>query len=344
MLDGLTLDQMRAFIAIADAGSFRAAAGRLARAQSALSHAIGNLESQLGVRLFDRAGHRPQLTPEGRALLADMRAILQKVDCMRARARGLGEGIELSLSVAIDPLFPTPTAAAALADVNADFPDVSVHTLTAPLGEALAALRDKRAVLAITSSRIGDPHFELEAIGSISMIAVTSASHALAGHGSAAPLVAASMVDHLQIVVSDPSPLTQGRDFGVLSPGTWRVSDIATKHALILAGVGWGNLPAWLVQEDLEAGRLVRLELAQLGPGGETLLPVFLARRGDRPFGPCARRLRDALYERMGVHARPAGPDASLTATPFAVEALVGTTLARKAAAGSESVTMTPST
>ena len=42
--------------------------------------------------------------------------------------------------------------------------------------------------------------------------------------------------NHVQIVVPDPSPLTEGRNFGVLSPGTWRVSGNATKRALILAG------------------------------------------------------------------------------------------------------------
>ncbi len=58
MLDALTLDQMRIFVTVAEAGSFRAAATRLARAQSAISHAIANLEVQLGLSLFDRSGHR----------------------------------------------------------------------------------------------------------------------------------------------------------------------------------------------------------------------------------------------------------------------------------------------
>src|SRR5688572_21843779 len=103
MLDGLTLDQMRTFVAVADAGSFRAAAARLARVQSAVSHAIAGLESQLGVALFDRSGHRPVLTEAGRTLLPDVRAALLKVDGLRARARGLGEGVELQLAIAVDP-------------------------------------------------------------------------------------------------------------------------------------------------------------------------------------------------------------------------------------------------
>jgi Bacterial regulatory helix-turn-helix protein, lysR family len=51
MLDGLTLDQIRTFVAIAEAGSFRAGASRVSRVQSAVSHAIGNLEVELGIKL-----------------------------------------------------------------------------------------------------------------------------------------------------------------------------------------------------------------------------------------------------------------------------------------------------
>ena|ERR1700760_2213081 len=82
MLDALTLDQLRTFVAVAEAGSFRAGAKRLSRVQSAVSHAIGNLEAELGVTLFDRSSHRPTLTSDGRAMLADGRAILLKVDLL----------------------------------------------------------------------------------------------------------------------------------------------------------------------------------------------------------------------------------------------------------------------
>lgn len=106
MIDALTLDQMRSFVAVVDSGSFRAAAARLSRVQSGVSVAIANLETQLGVLLFDRSGHRPVLTAEGQALLANARDILLRVDAMRARARGMGEGVELELAISVDTLFP----------------------------------------------------------------------------------------------------------------------------------------------------------------------------------------------------------------------------------------------
>ena len=301
MLDALTLDQMRIFVTVAEAGSFRAAATRLARVQSAVSHAIGNLETQLGVTLFDRSGHRPTLTVEGRALLEDARAVLLKVDAMRARARGLGEGVELGLSIVVDTLFPLATVGAALKDLHEAYPSVSVRMRVAPLGAPLAALRERRCTLGITVGQdFRDPHIELEALSSLSFVAVAASTHPLAAHTeSKAPLGAVELADHLQIVLEDPTPLSEGRDFGVLSPGTWRVSGQDTKHALILAGVGWGRLPLWAVERDLAEGRLVRIAAAALGRQGETIVEAYLAHRTDEPLGPAARAFREALLRHV---------------------------------------------
>src|SRR5271165_1766880 len=65
MLDGVSLDQLRAFIAAVDEGSFSAGARRLRRAQSAVSELVSNLEAQIGVVLFDRSQRYPKLTAAG---------------------------------------------------------------------------------------------------------------------------------------------------------------------------------------------------------------------------------------------------------------------------------------
>ena len=55
MLDAVTLDQLRIFIAAAEQGSFSAAGRKLRRAQSVVGQTLANLEGQLGVTLFDRS-------------------------------------------------------------------------------------------------------------------------------------------------------------------------------------------------------------------------------------------------------------------------------------------------
>ncbi len=303
MLDALTLDQLRTFVAVAETGSFRATARHLSRVQSAVSQAVANLEAALGVCLFDRSGYRPGLTPAGEALLADARAILLKVDFLRARARGLCEGVELELSLAVDTLFPLGTVGAALADLRAAYPSVGVRLSVVALGGPLAALRGRRCTLGImVGEDFRDPRVELEGLAPVPIVTVAAAGHPLAALGGRAG--AAELAEHLQIVLEDPTPLSAGRDFDVLSPGTWRVTSQEAKRALILAGLGWGRLPLWTVDRELAAGRLVRLPAAGLGEDGESTARAYLAHRTDEPLGPAARALREALLRRV---ARVAG-------------------------------------
>jgi DNA-binding transcriptional LysR family regulator len=217
MLDGLTLDQMRVFVTVAETGTFRAAAARLSRVQSAVSHAIGNLETQLEVELFDRSGHRPQLTPSGLVLLADIRGLLLKVDAVRARARGLGEGVELEIVVALDPQFPHPMVGQALSALCPGYPTVAFRILSRPLGTSIDALMDGECDLAISGIDLVHPAIELEFLMTVRRAAVVSASHPLATV-RAEKLDTGTLADHIQIVVEDFSERTNDRDFGVLSP------------------------------------------------------------------------------------------------------------------------------
>jgi len=303
MLDGLTLDQVRTFVTVAESGSFRSGAARLSRVQSAVSHAVANLEAELGVALFDRSGHRPVLTPEGQALLANARDILLRVDAMRARARGLGEGIELELSLTVDTLFPITSVGAALTRMRASYPSVSIRMAVEPLGGPITALIERRSTLAIlVGEDFRNPRIALEAISPVEQVAVVSAKHPLAMKGEADAITLPDLADHLQIVLSDPTPLSEGRDFGVLSPQTCRVSSQDAKHAMILTGLGWGRLPLWLVDHDLSEGRLVRLNTRALGRHSQVISEAYLAYRLDEPLGPAAQAfcssLADALRRR----------------------------------------------
>lgn len=292
MLDALTLDQLRIFVSVADKGSFRAAAKSLGRAQSGLSSAIANLEAELGIALFDRSEHRPQLTEAGTTLLAEARTLLIQADAFRARATSFGQGVEAELNLALDPLLPLPLVARVIARFQARFPSVRLEIKTAPLTSALAMVINGACDVGLTAADEPDAHVVSEAIGDIAgMIPVCGADHALASPPPKARWTTVDLSDHVQIVVADPSERSQGRNFGVLSQQTCCVGDLATKHALILAGAGWGNLPFWMIEADLAAGRLARVALAVCRPSAPERLPVFIIRRVDRPFGPAASGL-----------------------------------------------------
>ncbi|WP_339526069.1 LysR family transcriptional regulator [Pseudomonas sp. EA_35y_Pfl2_R111] len=298
MLDALTLDQLRTFVTIADSGSFRAAASKLYRVQSGVSVAIGNLEAQLGVLLFDRSGHRPVLTAEGKLLLSNARDILLRVDALRAKARGLGDGVELELPIAVDTLFPIHLVGMAIVQMRTIYPSVTVRIVVEPLGGPLLALKEKRCALSImVGEDFRDPRITFEALSAVAQVAVVAAHHPLANQDVSHAIGVLQLADHLQIVLADPTRVSEGRDFGVISPQTCRVNTQDAKHALILAGVGWGRLPHWLVSRDLAEGRLVRLRTNSLGREGEVVSEAYLAHRLDEPMGPAARKFAEALVQ-----------------------------------------------
>src|SRR5277367_5178357 len=152
MLDGVSLDQLRTFIAAAEEGNFSAAGRRLRRAQSVVSQTLANLEGQIGVRLFDRGGRVPRLTDQGHALLARARAVASEVDLFKARAKGLANGLETELSLVADAMFPLGVLASAVAAFQARFPTIPLR-LYVEMWEAVAGpVLDRRCAIGLMGS------------------------------------------------------------------------------------------------------------------------------------------------------------------------------------------------
>src|SRR4030095_8513664 len=106
MLDAITLDQLRTFIAAVDEGSFSAAGRKLRRAQSVVSQTLANLEAQLGLKLFDPSARYRRLTDEWRSRRPAARALADDIDGFKARAHSMRQGLEPELSVAMDVMYP----------------------------------------------------------------------------------------------------------------------------------------------------------------------------------------------------------------------------------------------
>ena len=289
-----TLEQLRIFLAVVEAQSFAGAARRLNRAISVISYGITNLETQLGVSLFDREGSRkPVLTAAGRAVLIEAQRIAEGVDGLRATVKGLLGGLEASVDLAVDVMVPTTRLGAILRDFAATFPTVTLRLHVETLGAITALVVDGTAVLGISGPLIeGVMGIEVRAAGSVPMVPVAAPTHPL-GQLSAIP--PGAVRDHVQLVLSDRSRYTEGQDFAVVSTRTWRLADLGAKHALLREGIGWGNMPLPLVAADLAAGTLVRLALPD-HPGGRYRFSGIWRR--DAPPGPAAAWLLDAFVAR----------------------------------------------
>ena len=100
----------------------------------------------------------------------------------------------------------------------------------------------------------------------------------------------------MQLVLTDRSALTADRDYGVLSPSTWRLADLSTKQAFIDDGVGWGSMPLHMVEADIAAGVLVVLDVDDL-PRNGFKLTMSAVHPASAPPGPAGRWLVEHLKD-----------------------------------------------
>lgn len=288
-----TFDQLRIFLAIVDTGSFAAAGRKLHRAVSVISYGIANLEAQLGLTLFEREGTRkPQLTVAGRALLAEVRTISAGIDGLRAKVKGLLDGLEAEVDLAVDVMLPAHRLGRVLREFAQEFPTVQLRLHVEALGAITALVLDGAATIGVSGPlALGVDGLEAVAAGSTLMVPVAAPDHPLGQMRVVPPGVAR---EHTQLVLSDRSRFTHGRDFAVLSPKTWRLADLSAKHALLREGVGWGNMPLPMVEADIAEGTLVRLTLPDHTGGRYRLSGIW---RRDTPPGPAAAWLLDRFVQ-----------------------------------------------
>lgn len=293
MLDGVSLDQLRTFIAAVDEGSFSAAARKLNRVQSAVSGWVGSLEGQIGVTLFDRTGRFPKLTAEGVLLLADARNIVSGVDTLKARAKLMASGLEAELSVVVDVFFPTAVIAEAAKAFASRFPLTPLRLFVEGLGAGYQPVLDGRCSLGILAALpVAFPSLVAERLGEVTLVMVAAPNHPLARVQQQIPKNL--LAQHVQLVLTDRSELMAGRDYGVLSPSTWRLADLSTKYAFLKDGLGWGSMPLHMVARDISAGSLVVLDVDGMPRSGYPLA-MSAVHTAATPPGPAGRWFIDHL-------------------------------------------------
>jgi DNA-binding transcriptional LysR family regulator len=304
MLESVSLDHLRIFIAAADEGSFSAGGRRLRRTQSVVSQTLANLEAQLGVRLFDRSSRSPVLTSQGLALLAEARAVVSRMDVFKARAKGLSDGLEPELSVVVDVMYPLEQLTSAIAAFQAEFPATPLTLYVEALGAVFRPVLEGRCAFGVMGSLPTAPvQLTRERLLSVGFVFVASPKHPLASLKG--PIPARVLAQHRQLVLTDRSELSQGKDFGVFSSNTWRLADLGAKHAFLRASLGWGGMPVGVVESDLANGLLVRIDLEDV-PNANLVMPMSAVFRPDRPPGPAGRWLIERLKSGTPTCAKPA--------------------------------------
>jgi DNA-binding transcriptional LysR family regulator len=131
-----------------------------------------------------------------------------------------------------------------------------------------------------------------ERLLSVEFAFVASPTHPLASLKS--PIRATVLAQHRQLVLTDRSELSQGKDYGVFSSNTWRLADLGAKQAFLRAGLGWGGMPLGVIESDLANGSLAKIRLEDI-PDANLVMPMSAVFRTDKPPGPAGRWLIERL-------------------------------------------------
>ena len=293
-IGNVTFRQIRAFVAIADAGSFTSAANRLHLTPSALSLLIRDLEKNMQVRLFDRTTRSTALAlagtefyPLARKVLDDLLRALESTQDLEQKKRG-------TVRIACSPLYAATTLPEMVRRYRERYPAIDVFLLDSLNQQATTRVVTGEADFALVPQRPAPPELEQQTVMRDRIQLVCRKDHPLAGHKRvtwkqvlAYPFVSltADFTNRLQADLFKHSPSL------VLAPAH-EVSFITTALGMVQSGFGVTAQPsrslAFLDAFDLTARPLA-------SPTVDRHLSIFFPRM--RALSPAAESFRDFLME-----------------------------------------------
>ena len=208
------------------------------------------------------------------------------IDGFKARAHAMREGLEPELAVAMDVMYPMEGLTRAAAHSRKTYPHTPLRLYVEAMGGVIKLVLDRDCSIGIIGSLpLVTDELQSETLVDVPFVTVVNPPHPLAARRGV--ISASTLAKHVQLVLSDRTALTKGRDFGVLSPLTWRLADLGAKLAFLRAGLGWGHMPLHMVEADLDKGTLIKIRVE--GVPRDVLMPMRVVFRKDAPPGPAGR-------------------------------------------------------
>lgn len=277
-------ESLQAFVEAADAGSFSSAARRLRKTQSTVSASIANLEADLGVALFDRAGRYPRLTDAGRMMLEHAREILAADARLRELSIRLARAPEPRLTLAFSDVYQLDPVQRVLQRFAEAFPDVELEWIDAEGIDVLALVSGGRAALGLLPRQARYPEeVVVRPLAHHSELAVYAVSDHPLVHAGKSAVSRLARYRHLRLSAQeDPAHAHAGR--------SWTATDYLMVMEMAEDGLGWAELPRALV-DRYARGSLVELKL----PGWPRHVHSDLVWHRDSPPGPAGVWWIDAL-------------------------------------------------
>lgn len=261
--DVLTPDALGVVQAVADHGSFAAAARELGLVPSAVTYRVRQLEDALDVLLFDRSSRQARLTAAGNELLCAGQQLLQDIDSMANRVKRVATGWEVEFTVAVDSALSCSTVMELAQAFYALEPTTRLRIREEVLAGTLEALTSGRADLAlgVVVEPGTTPGVQSHELGDLPFVYCVAPHHPLAT--APEPISDDVLVKHRAVAVAD-SAQQRGQAITMSLLAGQDVFTVATMGAKLdaqLRGLGGGFLPEPVARPYLESGRLVQREV-----------------------------------------------------------------------------------
>ena len=262
----ISLDSLEVLDAIDRKGSFAAAAESLFRVPSAITYTVRKLEEDLGVALFNRSGHRAELTEAGIELLREGRLLLSSASELETHVKLIASGIETELTIAINELFSLDAIYKILHKFYAQNLSTRIKVIREVYGGSWDAIVSGRA--AITLGAPGERPSALyssKLIGTLEFCFAVGVNHPLANLN--APLMNSDIMQYRAIAAADSSRVLTPYSSGILAgQNVLTVPDMHAKLQAQIAGLGVGYLPKRMAEHHANKGELVIKTVAEPKP------------------------------------------------------------------------------
>ena len=294
----VSLEQWRALVAVVGAGGYAQAARQLHKSQSTLTYAVQQLERLVGARVFELKGRKAVLTPVGQVLYRRGRALVDEALQLERSARRLAAGWEPEIRLAVEIIFPTWLLLQCFARFGEEQPDIRIELYETVLSGTEEALREGEIDLAIgpfpLERTLADPLLEVR------FLCAAHPDHPL--HQLGRPLTLEDLRGHRHLVTRDTGA-QRNRTFAWINERRWTVSQKATSIRAATMGLGFAWYPEDTIREELAAGKLKPLPLAE---GGTRAGVLYLMYADREAAGPGVRRLAELIREGVALMLDPA--------------------------------------
>ena len=278
----ITIEALETLDAIDRRGSFAKAAEELNKATSAISYAVQKLEEQLDIALFQRQGRRSVLTPAGQLILAEGRDILQTTARLASKAKEVATGWEPRISIAVESHISYSIFFPLLNDFLQEHPSIEIDICESVLNGGWEALAQERVDVIVGAPGPVPLQKGYRAIplATANLVPVIAGHHEQAGLAANTEALKTVLPKLRRVITHDTSLVDVARSKGLSSDGrALYVQTIDQKFEAILAGVGIGHLPRQRIQQQLDKGELVALDLDE-DPENENFLAWKISNKG----------------------------------------------------------------